>query len=197
MGFLGSSTQGSFLALRRVVLDTVVLVLLLVDLFEVSHDVEAFLLHVICREGVGALLLGFRLVALLTEHFFGLGEIDFSAPVGTREMEVLRAPLSLGARDGGSKFSANGTLLVDELLLLLIEVDDLAIVDVKDFVRPKSTTCVNVHVQFVRDKSSSHGEFTFLLAEEAHQMALGIPHFDVVYAADHRLRAFLALCRFV
>ena len=79
-----------------------------------------------------------------------------------------------------------------QLLLLLIKVNNLSIVDVKDFVCPKSTACMDVHIEFVRNKSSSHAEFTLLFAEQAHQLVLGVLHFEVFSAAHKRLGTFVA-----
>jgi hypothetical protein len=183
--------------------------------FKVADDVETLFLQVICREDLSVLVVPgivqesvvlvtmahrsevalcsssegvastSQPIAGLAEHFLRLCELYLPTPVGAREVEVLVAALSSCTRYGGPLFTAERALLVAELFLLLVEVQYLTIVDVKDFVGPQSATGVDVHVELVGDQPTSDGELAFLPAKKADQSLLRIEDRRVFTAADH------------
>jgi hypothetical protein len=54
---------------------------------------------------------------------------------------------------------------MDELLLLLIEINDLAIINIEHFICPKGTAGMNIHIEFVWNESACDCELSLLLAQ--------------------------------
>ena len=79
--------------------------------------------------------------------------------------------------------------MVHQLFLLLVEVYQLAVINVKYLLGPDCTTGVDIHIKFVRDQPSSNCELSFLVTEDANQMRLRIEYFLIFVAAHHAFRA--------
>ena len=180
---------GAFLATHVIFIER------LADEFDVLHDVLPLLLHELVRElghvhiilvslGTTRGIFGtLHLHAWLTKHTILLREFDAAAAVGAREMIVLVAVLPRTA-DGRAYLSAEAALLMVELLVLLIEVDDLAVFDLEHLVGPDRAACVNVHVEAEGDQATGNLALAGVLAQEAGQAALRIVYFGVLCAAD-------------
>ena len=125
--------------------------------------------------------------AALTERLFVSVESHSAASVRTWEVIMLVASFGSRAGKGRAKIVANGALLALQFLLLLVEVDDLLIVDIEDFVGPNGTASVHVHVQLVRDQAAGDRELSFELAEETGQELLGVVDRAVLRAQYHRV----------
>jgi hypothetical protein len=93
---------------------------------------------------------------------------------------MLIAALGSFTRDCCSDFVTESTFLVLELLVLLVEVDDLAVVNIEHFVGPHGAIGVHVGVKLKRNEPPSNRELSSLLAKHTRQVDLGIDYLLVL-----------------
>ena len=129
------------------------------------------------------------LTAWVAEEFLIFGESHFPEAVGAGEVEVSIAILFC-AWNGGSKLPTQRTLLVYQFRLLVVKVNDQAFIVIKYVIRPESAVHVDIHVQFVRNKTPGHCELTFLFAEHTDQMLLWVNNLWIFPTAHFWVRRF-------
>jgi len=80
-------------------------------------------------------------------------------------MKVLIASFCPCTRKSCTQLAANGKFLMDQFLLLLPEINDLAIINIEHFICPKCTAGMNIHIEFVWNESACDCELSLLLAQ--------------------------------